>query len=247
MKILKNSTSTDIEITSIGLSVIALSSYTVNVEDYLLLASDDSITELTSLISSGDIVVNDGTSDLSSTDGLNYIKYPDFAGSSRFDNSTNSFTSTNVQDAIEEAASGGVTIEQLIEFEGYENTTTHSTTSNGWVQKSGYPYTTSTKSPGKYKIDHTAQLSQTKRESPLGYQIQWRTGTSGSWITLYEVKWGSGAENSSYYDIKSGISVIELSTETNFQIRFMFGYTVDGGTARMQKTNITLWKVDNNI
>lgn len=103
-KILKNTTLVDIDLDSIGIRILAESSATINVEDYILLASGDSITELTPLINSGDIVINDGTNDLSITDGIAFIKYPDKSYNIRFDNSSNEFISDDVQSAIEENA-----------------------------------------------------------------------------------------------------------------------------------------------
>lgn len=103
MKILKNTTLSDIELLELGVTVPASGQYEVGTSDYLILAQSNSISELTSLINSGDIIVNDGTDDLSIEDALEYIKYPDFAKAIRFDNSSNNFTSDDTQDAIEEA------------------------------------------------------------------------------------------------------------------------------------------------
>lgn len=58
-------------------------------------------------ITNGLIIVNDGTSDLSPSNGIDHLKkyYIDTAEQTPFDNSSNGFTSTNAQDAIEEAKS----------------------------------------------------------------------------------------------------------------------------------------------
>lgn len=76
-KILKNTTLSDIEIQSVGITVPASGQITIQVQDYLLLASDDSIAELTPLINSGDIVVNNSVEDLFPIKGINFIKYQD--------------------------------------------------------------------------------------------------------------------------------------------------------------------------
>ena len=105
-KVLQNTTGSNIEIESLGISIAASSSFTVPVLEYNLLASSDSVLELTPLITSGDIVV----SGLPAALGLAYIQYPDDAGNILFDNSTNGFVSIDVQSAIEEArdtAAGG--------------------------------------------------------------------------------------------------------------------------------------------
>jgi hypothetical protein len=102
-KILKNTTGSAIFLKFIGINIPANSSITIQPEDYLLLSSLNSITELTTRINAGTIVVNDGIRDLNATRGLNFIKYPDDARGSTFDNSSNGFTAYISQEAIEEA------------------------------------------------------------------------------------------------------------------------------------------------
>lgn len=101
-KILKNTTGTDIELDIVGLFIPASGQITVSTETYLDLASEDSVTELTSLINAGDIIVNDSINDLSASDGIEYIKFPNFAETVRVESS--SFTSKDVKSALEELA-----------------------------------------------------------------------------------------------------------------------------------------------
>ncbi len=103
MKVLKNTTASEIDLKYLATTIPASTNRAVNVEDYIRLASDDSVAELTPLINSGDIVVNDGTNDLSVSDALAFIEYADYAPNIRFNNSTNGFAAKNVQEAIEEA------------------------------------------------------------------------------------------------------------------------------------------------
>jgi len=105
-KILKNTTGSDIEIKSTGFTILASSSYTIEVSEFRFWAADEAITEITSFITSGDIVVNDGINDLSATEGINHLKYPDFAFSQRFlsePERSNSMSSKTTQQAVEEA------------------------------------------------------------------------------------------------------------------------------------------------
>lgn len=99
-KILKNTTGSIININDIGISIPTASEYIIQNQDYLLLSSS---VDVETLINSGDIVVNDGLSDLSSTIGKEYIKYPDSAKSILFNNSVSQFSvdPKNVQDAID--------------------------------------------------------------------------------------------------------------------------------------------------
>ena len=102
-KILKNTTIADIEVDNLGITIPASGQIDLVTGEYLLLASDDVVTELTSLINAGDIVVNDGNADLSAADGIAYIQYPDDALNIRFDNTVAQLNNNpnNVQAAIE--------------------------------------------------------------------------------------------------------------------------------------------------
>lgn len=101
-KILKNTTGSDISLDSSGLYIVSSSSLLLEVTDYSLIAADDSVSELTTLISSGDIVVNDGSADLSVTEAIAFIQYPDQALSVRYDNSSSLLSATETQGAIDQ-------------------------------------------------------------------------------------------------------------------------------------------------
>lgn len=75
-KIFENTTLSDIEINNLGITLQASSSTTINVTDYILLATPEAVAELTPLITSGDIIVNDGSKNLDTKDALIYISYP---------------------------------------------------------------------------------------------------------------------------------------------------------------------------
>jgi hypothetical protein len=77
-KILKNTTGSDIFLEFPGITVPASGQVTINVEEYKDIAAESAlITELTPLINSGDIVVNNGTVDYSAADGIRFLEYPD--------------------------------------------------------------------------------------------------------------------------------------------------------------------------
>jgi hypothetical protein len=70
-KILKNNTLSTISILDTGISVLASSQYTIPPQDYLLwAASNNIITE----IGNGNLIVNDGSTDLNISDGTDLIK-----------------------------------------------------------------------------------------------------------------------------------------------------------------------------
>ena len=102
-KILKNTTGSSIPITDTGVSIAASpGQYTIPPQDYLLwAASADVVTH----IGTGDIVVNDGVTDLSVARGSDFIKHPDTAFNIRFlsePERSNDLVKKNVQEAMEE-------------------------------------------------------------------------------------------------------------------------------------------------
>ena len=119
------------------------SQYAVPYQFWLDLAEDTSID---SLIQSGNIVVNDGTSDLSISEALELIKRFQFDSAEKitFDNSNNGFISTDTQNAIEEARIFNVKYKTVLleDFLGIQNGQTY-----GWT------LSTSNNSSGVRQID----------------------------------------------------------------------------------------------
>ena len=79
-KIAKNTTGSDISLSDTGITVPASGQYTLNESEYILWAQSTVVspaTQLVTLINSGDIVVNDGTTDLGAADGIRFLQYPD--------------------------------------------------------------------------------------------------------------------------------------------------------------------------
>lgn len=70
-KILDNTTGSAISITDTGVTIPALSQYTIPPQDYLLWAASG---DVLSPVGLGDLVVNDGTDDLSPSDGIDLLK-----------------------------------------------------------------------------------------------------------------------------------------------------------------------------
>lgn len=76
-KTLENTTGSAITLSEVGLDIAASTTYTMTVDEYLRFASPAAITEITTHINSGDIVVNDGVNNLSAADAIRFLKYPD--------------------------------------------------------------------------------------------------------------------------------------------------------------------------
>lgn len=172
------------------------------------------------------------------------INKSEVAESIPFDNTSNGFTSEDVQAAIEEAAQSTVPpIDSLTEFETFSSDAVQSTTSNGWITKTGYPYTTDVKSAGTYVIDYSANVGQSDKEKEVGSRVQFREGTTGTWITIGGSDIRNGVSADDAYELRTGFNNITLTTDTEVQIRWQFGQTDDGGTGRIRFASIKIGKV----
>jgi len=78
-KIIKNTTGSDIEINETGQTVPAGGQIEIDPINYNYWATSETITEITSAVNAGDLVINNGTSDLNAADGLLFLEHPDRA------------------------------------------------------------------------------------------------------------------------------------------------------------------------
>lgn len=79
VKIFKNNTNSDIVLKEYASTIPASGQLTIEEDEYLNLGRPEVITEITPLINSGDIVVNDGISDLTASDGIRLCLYAERA------------------------------------------------------------------------------------------------------------------------------------------------------------------------
>ena len=115
-KIIKNTTLSAIEVKETGDYIAAEGQITIDPSNYRLWA--DGMVEAISLnsqfnqdLTAGDLVVNDGISDLTAAYGRYYLQYPDWAFNQRFlsePERPNGFVSKTTQEAIEEGKSGSI-------------------------------------------------------------------------------------------------------------------------------------------
>lgn len=153
-----------------------------------------------------------------------------------FDNTE--FTSDNVADAIVEARD---TAQGFTEFEAFGSATQQNTTSNGWVTKSGYPYTTTPKTAGQYILDYTAQVGQSDKEKQVGFRVQYRLGTSGTWLTIADIRDAVSTDDA--FQFRTSFELITLPSDGVFQVRLQWGQTDDGGTGYIKNANIKVSRV----
>ena len=152
-----------------------------------------------------------------------------------FDNTSNGFAADEAQSAIEEARDTGFTLGTT---EAFNDDSTQSTTSNSWVTKSNFPYTSSTLAAGDYIIDFTAELGQSDKEKDVGYRVQWREGTSGTWLNLTSIINGLSVDDG--YELRTGFRIVTVSTSTVIQVRVQWGQTDEGGTGRIRNAGIKI-------
>lgn len=120
-KILKNTTGSIIEIDNMGLQIPASDQITINIADYLLLADPQTISDLTTQINSGDIVVNNGVIDLSASQGILYIEYPNSSENILLDSLT--VSGDNVKEGLENIQDVLDILGQISEYENTDITT----------------------------------------------------------------------------------------------------------------------------
>jgi len=100
-KIIVNTTVADIAISAAGTTMPASANYTLSTTEYLQWADPDVLAELNVHLLTGDLVVNDGTVNLSAADGIAFIAYPDLASNVLFDDTTTDIVGNTTQKAIE--------------------------------------------------------------------------------------------------------------------------------------------------
>lgn len=152
-KVLKNTTASPIDLNYFGVQIPASTSYTVPPQDYLLLATTDAITEITSYINAGTIIVNNGTVDITDlTFAVNFLRFPDTANRIEFNNASNGFTSKNAQSAIEEARYAEI-------YQSVSATSLQQTTSATFATLNDMTINAAT--TGRYRITFSADPSTT--------------------------------------------------------------------------------------
>ena len=238
-KILKNTTGSNIEVKTLGVIVPASSQLDVEVTDFPLLASVDTVTELTPLINTGDIVVNDGSLDLSAAEGLRLISWPDriyikedgviAARAPENINFTLGLTATD-------AGSGEVNVsfdglEAATEYYYAESEAVSSTTSTQFQQK--LRLTTGSLSGGDYRINWSYAYSTTNNNRDMAVQIEIDDTT-----VIHDINPDGRSNNYAQsggfklVTITSGIHTIDLDFRR-----------VGNTTARLRHARLDIWKV----
>lgn len=230
-KILKNTTLSDIEIPSMGVTVPASGELVIESTDYLLLGLDDTVTFLNPLISSGDIVINDGTTDLSIPVGA--LSIESFTSANRLGFfpealASNDFSADNIQDGIEEARD--TSFKGLLN--GYiEDESETSTTSTSYVTK--LTLTTDTLPAGDYTIGWTGDYKTANGSSKkLGAKIDVDDSTILNELTQTDTK--------GQFTLKSGFRKVTLTAGVhNIRVKLK----KISGTATARSLRLQIWRI----
>ena len=138
-----------------------------------------------------------------------------------------------------DALAGSPPIDTLTEFESFSSPGQESTTSNTPVIKSGYPITTTDKTAGSYLINYSVQMGQGNNGRVSQLVIEWRAGTTGTWIELFNTSQELGNTG---YSPWAGFSIVELPVDNVFQVRVSYA-NPGQGSCLIREANITIGKV----
>ncbi len=135
--------------------------------------------------------------------------------------------------------SGSPPVDTLTEFESYGSPSLEETTSDTPLVKVGYPYTTEIKSAGTYSITYSIQAGQSSNGKISQAIIEWRIGTSGTWLELINIE---QALPTTGFVPWSGFSIVTLPNDSVFQVRISYA-NPGQGSCLIREANITLGKV----
>jgi len=241
-KILKNNTASIVDVTDVGIEVPASGTFTIEPTDYWILAASD---DTSSLLTAGTLTMNDGTSDLSTSDGINFLKFgEDYAtwNADRIQGITvddtdiangkilkyNSTSGNLEYEDDETSASVFGTHYNYLDSDG-ESTTT----SNGWVDKVNL--TTTSLDAGDYLVQWSAEISCPKEDM---VEARMMIGGSGEG----EVTMHHKGEDATVWSMFSGMKEVTL-TAGAVNLKIQYGQTDLGGTGRIRNARISIWRV----
>lgn len=151
-----------------------------------------------------------------------------------FNNEGTNFQAENVRDALIELQEGNVNLR----FDAYISENSQSTTSNGWVTVSGFPYTSPVLEPATYIVSWSIVVCQTDKEKQVGTRVQTRLGTSGGWSTEVGTDIRNAVSVDDGCDTRTSFFTYIVPTSSVFQLRYQFGQTGDGGTATKEVASV---------
>lgn len=135
-----------------------------------------------------------------------------------------------------------VAIDDLTEFEIFSSDSIESTTSDLWITKTGYPYTTTLKTTGTYILDYSCNMTNSLKQKGTGTRVQYRELGDVDWITIQGSELLGGVNVSNEYILRTGFHEIEVTADVELEIRWQFGQTTSGGTGRIKDASVKIAK-----
>lgn len=208
-KILINTTTDNIELRSIGITVFANSQIVIESGDWMRCSTDDFLNEIEPLLQSGSLTTNDGVNDITNIkEAVDFWKLTDSALGTRFENDaqrSNGFSALNVQEAIEEV------IEEANKkrfYAQYQEIGTLNYTQYLYANQDTNNKRSGDKSNG-YKFQNSAPIiapfsGEVKELTAAIKGVAVSTGTPGSTVTVNFELWkvGFNGEGSKIGDLK---------------------------------------------
>ena len=124
----------------------------------------------------------------------------------------------------------------ITQAEGFSSVAQETTTSNGWVSKSGFPATSaSIKTAGQFSIRWSATVGQTKANRNFGFRVQWRP-TGGVFSVISSVDLSVPRDNDAF--MQSGFQEVTLPTDNTIEVDVQHGQTTDGFASILENVSI---------
>lgn len=129
----------------------------------------------------------------------------------------------------------------ITEAEGFVSNARETTTSDGWVSKSGFPWTTAnTKTAGQFSIRWFAQVGQTKTNRNFGLRIRWRPA-GGIFADLAEVNLTVNRDGDVV--MQSGFKEVTLATDAQIEIDLQHGQTTQGQSSILENVSVEVRRI----
>lgn len=148
-------------------------------------------------------------------------------------------TDTNVHLAL--ARFGNFSVADLTEAETASQGVQDSTTSNGWVSRSGFPFLTAgVKTAGTFSLRWSTEIGQTTKNRNYGLLIRWRP-EGGIWATLSSVELSNSRNND--FITQSGFKEVVLLANSKIEVDMQFGQTTGGGTCLIRNSSLEVRRI----
>lgn len=148
-------------------------------------------------------------------------------------------TDTDVDLAISRLAN--VNLADITQLEEFSSDGAESTTSNGWVTKSGFPFTSvSIKTAGEFEVAWSSEIGQSTKQKAVGSEFSWRP-VGGTWEVLSDIR--AGVATSNEYQLRSGFRKVTLAADAMVELRAQWGQTNDGGIGLIRNVTMKIQRI----